>query len=59
MVMKILLKLPAGGEQLGGSLRLTLIVAIPLVTFPVVLVLLHVTRVRTTAKSPARKTRLR
>jgi hypothetical protein len=47
--MKTLLKLPAGGEQLGGSLRLTLIVAIPLMNFPVVFVLLQVTKMSATA----------
>jgi hypothetical protein len=31
--MKTLLKLPPGGEQLGGSLMLTLTVAIPLLTW--------------------------
>jgi hypothetical protein len=49
MVMKTLLKLPAGGEQLGGSLMLTLTVAIPLATGLVMVVLPHVIRVRATA----------
>src|SRR5271169_5641398 len=48
MVTKTLLKLPAGGEQLGGSLMLTLTVAIPLLTWVMVVVLPHVTRVRAT-----------
>jgi len=53
-VINTLLKLPAGGKQLGGSLRLTLTVAMPLLNWPVMVVLPHVTRVSPTAMRAAR-----